>query len=73
MGRYTKTDAASLRARTTAVGTFVGWDALDARSTEATQAEDLGLALSKEDVAVFQSLAPGQQREVGGFVYFREW
>lgn len=71
MTRYTKTDIVTARACPNGVGTFVGWDALDEMSSEATRAEDLGLPVDAQDAAIFRALASGQKREVGAFSYFR--
>jgi hypothetical protein len=73
MSRYTRTDTASAQKCPNRVGTFIGWDALDAVSEEATYAGDLGLALSAADKAVFADLASGEVRTVGAYTFFRQF
>lgn len=73
MSRYTRTDTASKRACPNGVGTFIGWDTLDGVSEEATLVEGLGLAMTADDVAVFSTMASGEERTVGDATYFRQF
>jgi hypothetical protein len=73
MSRYTRTDTASAKKHSNGVGTFIGWDALDVVSEEATYPGDLGLSLSGSDKAIFAQLASGEVRTVGAYTYFRRF